>query len=403
MPPKRFLRIVIYGLLPLCVVVLASFSRSQNPPVDSDLTVHEWGTFTSIANHDGHAIDWLPLSAPAELPSFVEHFSDAGFKGGLRGTVRMETPVLYFHAPRAMTLSVKVSFAKGDITEWYPHASRVEPATGLLNVSLYSKDVQDGSISWDSVTVNPGFRSDFPREKMDSRYYAARNTSATPLRVKTPAGDQQEKFLFYRGVSVFPPSISTVLTPNGKQLLVKNLGEEEIPNVIWFERRGKNIGYSIGRTIRSDITLDAPKLTGTLNSLEKDLEEMLVARGLYADEARAMVQTWSDSWFEEGSRVIYIVPSQFINTILPLSIRPAPTQTVRVFVGRYELITPATEKAIQTAFESDDKVTLKRYGRFLEPILREMMQNTSDKEREKTLSAYLDSARQYLPQSDVRQ
>jgi hypothetical protein len=125
---------------------------------------------------------------------------------------------------------------------------------------------------------------------------------------------------------------------------------------------------------------------------------MLVARGLYEDEARAMVQTWSDSWFEEGSRLIYIVPSHFVNTILPLSIHPAPTQTVRVFVGRFELITPATEKAIQTAFESGDDVTLRKYGRFLEPILMQMMQKTSDEEREKTLSAYLNSAPGYLAQ-----
>jgi hypothetical protein len=400
MPPKRFLRILMYGLLAACIVLLARFSSAQNPPANQDFTVHEWGTFTSIAGHDGHAIDWVPVSGSAELPDFVEHFRDVGFKGGLSGTVRMETPVLYFHAPRAMTVSVKVSFAKGIITEWYPHANRVEPAKGgLSNVSLYNKDAQDGSIAWDSVTVNPEFKSDFPREKADSRYYAARNTSATPLRVKASTGDQQEKFLFYRGVSAFPLSVSAALMLDGQQLLLKNLGLEEIPNVIWFERRGNNIGYRIGSTAQSEMTLDAPQLTDTLDSLEKDLEEILVSQGLYADEARAMVQTWSDSWFEEGSRLIYIVPSQFVNTILPLSIHPAPAKTVRVFVGRYELITPATEKAIQTAFESNDNVTLRKYGRFLQPILTEMMQETADKERKKTLTTYLISAPQYLAQN----
>jgi hypothetical protein len=263
-------------------------------------------------------------------------------------------------------------------------------------VSLYQKNVQDGSIAWDSVTVNPSFNSDFPLEKVDSRYYAARKTSATPLHVKAPTGDQQEKFLFYRGVSTFPVPVSAVLMPGGDKLLVKNLGAQEIPNIIRFERRGRTLGYSLGGAVRSEVILDPPKLTGTLDALDKDLEAMLVAQGLYADEAQAMVQTWNDSWFEEGSRLIYIVPSQFVNTILPLSIHPAPTQTVRVFVGRFELITPATEKAIQTAFESGDDVTLRKYGRFLEPILMEMMQKTSDKERKKTLSAYLSTAPHYL-------
>jgi hypothetical protein len=85
---------------------------------------------------------------------------------------------------------------------------------------------------------------------------------------------------------------------------------------------------------------------------------MLVAQGLYLEEARVMVQTWRDAWFEEGSRLIYIVPAQFVNTILPLSIHPAPSQAARVFVGRLELITPATEKAIETAFETGDSAML---------------------------------------------
>ncbi len=35
---------------------------------------------------------------------------------------------------------------------------------------------------------------------------------------------------------------------------------------------------------------------------------MLIAQGLYQDEAQAMLETWRDSWFEEGSRLLYIVP-----------------------------------------------------------------------------------------------
>ena len=36
------------------------------------LTVHEWGTFTSIAGEDGRAIEWLALDGPTDLPCFVE-------------------------------------------------------------------------------------------------------------------------------------------------------------------------------------------------------------------------------------------------------------------------------------------------------------------------------------------
>jgi hypothetical protein len=397
-PPKRFFGIATYGLLILCTFLLAHFSRAAKPPVDSGLKVHEWGTFTSIAGKDGRAVSWLPLTGPTDLPSFVEHFRDATFKVGLSGTVRMETPVLYFYAPHTMTLSVKVSFTRGVITEWYPHATRVEPTAALFDGSLYQKNANDGSVTWDSVAVDPGSSAEFPRENRNSHYYAARETSATPLRVKTSTGEQQEKFLFYRGVAVYPLPISANLTADGDKVLVKNLGEQAIPSVIRFDRRGERLGYSLSSGVQKEATLDSPELTGTLDSLDKDVENMLVAQGLYLEEARAMVQTWRDSWFEEGSRLIYIVPAQFVNTILPLSIQPTPSQAVRVFVGRLELITPATEEAIETAFETGDHATLRKYGRFLEPILTEMMRNASDRDRRKTLSTYLSSGYSYIAQ-----
>src|SRR5467141_2367547 len=119
-------------------------------PVYSGLTAHEWGTFTSIAGSDGQAVEWSPLTGSTDLPGFVEHFRNTGFKLGLRGTVRMETPVLDFYDSREETVSVKVSFARGVITEWYPHASRVEPATNLYYGILQQADAT-GSIAWDSV------------------------------------------------------------------------------------------------------------------------------------------------------------------------------------------------------------------------------------------------------------
>jgi hypothetical protein len=345
-------------------------------PVYSSLTAHEWGTFTSIAGRDGQAVEWSPLTGSTDLPAFVEHFRNAGFKRGLRGTVRMETPVIYLYDSREETVSVKVAFSKGVITEWYPRASRVEPAANIFDGSLYQQH-PDGSIAWDSVTLSPILREEFPRENLDNHYYAARMTSSTPLRVKTRAGEQQEKFLFYRGVSTFSVPISAKLTTIGK-LLVENRSKEEIPNTVLFERRGQRVGYRIGGAMGKGAILDPPEFTGTIDDLGRDLEGMLVAQGLYQEEAHAMVETWRDSWFEQGSRLLYIVPAAFVDGVLPLSINPAPAQTVRVFVGRLEIVTPATEKAVQRALVTHDSATLKIFGRFLEPILETMIQKESN-------------------------
>jgi len=361
-------RLVAYGLLALAFNICVQ-------PADTDLTVHEWGTFTSVAGKNGEAIDWLPLSGPTDLPGFVAHFRNSAFKVGLRGTVRMETPVLYFYAPREMTVSVKVAFSRGLITEWYPEAGHITPNDTLYDVSLYQSHT-NGGIAWDVITLEPGLTVPFPREAAANRYYAARETSATPLHVKTDSGEQYEKFLFYRGVAAFHAPILAKLR-NENQLRIENLSTDEIPSLIYFERRGDRLGYRIAGALPRESTMDSPELTGTIEDLEMNLEDMLVAQGLYGDEAHAMVETWRDSWFEEGSRLFYTVPRYFVDTVLPLSVTPAPAQRVRVFVGRMEIITPATQRAVTTALSTHDSATLGKYERFMEPILRTISDSNS--------------------------
>lgn len=375
------------ALLVSCFAVSNSLPAKNAEPVYAGLTVHEWGTFTSIAGRNGRAVEWSPLTGSTDLPAFVEHFRTPQFKLGLRGTVRMETPVLYFYDSREESVSVKVNFARGLITEWYPHASRVGPSANPADWSMYQGN-ENGSIAWDAVTVSPNLRAEFPRQPGDSHYYAARMTSATPLRVNTSAGEQKEKFLFYRGVSTFRVPVSAKVTADAK-VQIENAGVEEIPNTILFERRGDKVGYRLGGALAQETALDPPELTGNVDDLGRELVGMLVAQGLYADEAQAMVETWRGSWFEEGSRVIYILPERFVNGILPLSVQPAPAQVARVFVGRLELVTPATEKAVEEAFASHDNATLEKYGRFLEPILQTMKAQQSDRSRSAKCAQYL--------------
>jgi hypothetical protein len=117
------------------------------------------------------------------------------------------------------------------------------------------------------------------------------------------------------------------------------------------------------------MTLDRHSLDGSFSQLRFDLENALIAQGLYLKEAQAMVETWRDSWFEEGSRLIYIVPSRAIDAVLPLQVEPAASQTERVFVGRIELITPETKRSVEEALAKGDWPMVDRYTRFVEPIL----------------------------------
>ncbi len=374
--PAPATRIRVAVLAALCLFLSASFG-AQDQRINPDLTAHEWGTFTSIAGRDGQAVEWSPLNGSVDLPSFVEHLSGAQFKAGLRGTVRMETPVLYFYSPRETAVSVKVAFSRGVMTEWYPHASHVDPNPDrILDREALFRRHSSGTIEWDSATVSPNFAASLPRgnqpgDEEDNQYYAARETSAAPLVVKTADGTQREKFLFYRGVSAFSLPISVTVAPEGK-LHITNLARQEIPSLILFERRGDKLGYRLAGPLPGEISLDPPELTASFESMSRDLQDILTSQGLYSDEARAMIETWRQSWFEEGSRLFYIVPGGFLNSILPLTIHPVPSQTVRVFVGRLELVTPATTQAVERILAAHDIVGLQKYNRFLEPILEEM-------------------------------
>src|SRR6185436_19383032 len=100
---------------------------------------HEWGTFTSVQGADGALMDWRPLET-VDLPKFVYNWSHPGYNPSVGGKLsltksvmitlqRMETPVIYFYSDEELTANVSVRFPQGTITEWYPQARQVGPAS----------------------------------------------------------------------------------------------------------------------------------------------------------------------------------------------------------------------------------------------------------------------------------
>src|SRR6187431_1403377 len=112
----------------------------------SAYSLHEWGTFTTVAGSDGVLLTGLQREEDA-LPTFVHtHF---GFENGqptsvekltsvmkaqgypafpskMKGlgkrpvsgvTVKMETPVIYFHSQESFRAKVKVGFQGGTISQ----------------------------------------------------------------------------------------------------------------------------------------------------------------------------------------------------------------------------------------------------------------------------------------------
>jgi len=358
--------------LAVAALVTTGFARME--PVPGDLTVHEWGTFTSVAGEDGRPVAWMPLDGPIDLPCFVSRTYPVSPKGALLAKVRMETPVLYFYAPRDLSVDVRVGFKQGLITEYFPRAA-VKPAS-IAPANMIEPGFV-GAINWRNVRILPDAAPQFLTEPSPSHYYAARKTDAATLEV----GGSRERFLFYRGVGNFPLPITAAARGNDVTVRAE---AGAIPSMMLFENRNGRIGYRVQEGA-SHVRLSRPELADDedgIDAVRTSLQQMLEAEGLYPREAHAMIETWRDSWFTQGARLFFIVPREAIDAVLPLSIDPAPASVTRVFVGRVELATDATLSDIRSAIAGDE-VMLRQYGRFLRPFADRLLTETRGADRSK--------------------
>ena len=376
----RLVALVLPFTVGLFVAADANAPTRANDPVT--LSVHEWGTFTSIAGTEGQAVGWLPLSGQDDLPCFVKRMR-FGPKWSLWGTVRMETPVLYFYSTGDVTVDVKVRFHGGVVTEWFPQAT-VDP-TSLPDPRATRLADHVGSASWTSVKVRPGATPDFPREGSPSHYYPARETDAAPVQV----GNETERFLFYRGVGEFAPPLNAVVDGQGR-IRIRASSRAPIGDIVLFDNRGGSVRYLARNVSGSDTAVEKSALEERSQaSLNHHLERVLIAHGLYPKEAQAMIATWRDTWFEEGARLFYIAPREVVDAVLPLDVTPRPADTARVFVGRIELMVPETLADMKNALLKNDQRALAKYGRFLEPFMDRVFTDSSLAER-----STMDGARQ---------
>jgi hypothetical protein len=344
------------------ILILASFlavALVAHASTD-EFIVHEWGTFTTFSGSDGVCLPFRPDSN--DLPSFVvrrSSLNDGWGEARVAETVSLETPVVYFYSDRERTVNLQVAFPRGNVTAVYPPVSQA----------------QYGTMLWEKIKLLPKCTEEFPKESGASRYYAARETDATPLRIKVDGKAHYEKFLFYRGIGSFELPLKLQAVGDGR-FVVQNTSDCTIPAYFLVRVEGKNV-----RFMKSDsplehgtqVKLKESTINSTLDALGEKMAGALIAEGLYEKEARAMVKTWSTAWFgEEGVRLLYILPTDVADLLLPLNIEPKPELTIRVMVGRHDILTPEREAEIEkwtAQLKSAAAATagLSKLGRFAEP------------------------------------
>ena len=148
----------------------ATLGAFASPALTADLVVHEWGTITTIHAADGTPAGGLNSIDEADvLPDFVHRYEPEttrhkperilgklpNIPGRPDVTMRLETPVIYFHPPpnKAFTapIDITVRFRGGVINEFYPDAA----ASVALDRERIADKVHDGVITeWNGDVLN---------------------------------------------------------------------------------------------------------------------------------------------------------------------------------------------------------------------------------------------------------
>ena len=336
-------------------------------------TIHEWGTFTSLQDESGNAVGGINTD-DEPVPKFVHRYADfvlltptqvpAIFFQGAPSchpevTMRLETPVLYFHPPasqpKAEGVNVKATFRGGWLTEYFPAADATAPGVQQGSSGgfghLTAKTVS--TLLWKDLQVGGTWAGPATDQHV---WTAPRAVDAASV---LGMGNEAEKFLFYRGVAHIDAPIRVVQESGGTQLVLKSQWSPAVQDKaikirsLWLvdiREDGKiafssvpslGLGGAAPGVVRTPGTFHSADYSAdNLAKLKATLHGALVAEGLFSDEANALLNTWELSYFKSaGTRLFFLVPQAWTDSYLPLEVS-VPSAITRVMVGRIELVTP---------------------------------------------------------------
>lgn len=387
-------RYVWLGTLLACG--LAGATVAAKPPADP-LIVHEWGTFLSMNGSDGVTLDGMYHEEHA-LPEFVHsrsrdqlHIPATDLKG--------ETPVIYFYTRQPQQISVRVNFPQGVWTQWYPQAEKVGPSWEQLGSPL---EPRRGHITWQAEilpAVAGAKAPNLPATASDALWNYARDVDAAYVRTTDSSHGERsevERFLFYRGLGQAKMPLGLAYSEGGTLALPAEAGFSLKHLFVLRVEKGR-AAYRYLPELRPGDRLthslpamaDAQPIADVTAKIAEDLANRLTQSGLFPKEARAMVSTWRQSYFEtDGVRVLYILPQAWTEAFLPMTLSPKPAALVRVMVGRTELLTPEREAQAVAAVRDLASAEAERreqgfdwlrdQGRYVEPILRQALRTHTD-------------------------
>jgi hypothetical protein len=405
------------------------------------LAVHEWGTFTSLQDEKGNAIGGINED-DEPVPSFVHRIAtflllgpEASIPIMFQGapqchpdvTMRLETPVIYFHpnpsAKLPLSVDVEVAFKSGWLSEYYP-AAEVE-APGVQGEMTFGPIRADtvGKLRWKKLQV--GTNANGPKTSSPV-WLAPRAVLSSGV---TTTNGEHEQFLFYRGVGHVDSPLrvsqnqaaqSLVITADFSELPEKRKSLAIRPLWITEIRADKSCafrelpGFEISNHSKphvvattSDRFPDSEFRIDNILKLSASMRAALIEDGLFPDEADALLNTWKLSYFESpGMRLFYLVPRAWTDQVLPMRLS-ADAELVRTMVGRVEIVTPNQRRLLHQIASGpasnpawarpglttpqpapEDFRAYEKLGRFRNALVLEELKRRPSKELQKFIDGY---------------
>lgn len=369
----------------------------------SGLVVHEWG---AMQHHMGTSTSEFDLIGEdqSDLPAFVQVWADQPVQ---RPQIILK-PIIYFYTQKPRTVEVLARFPAGVLTQWYPSVTfftpeRLDPGRRGNNPN---PPLRNGSLVWKHVELDPDRdTSRFARvDENHPWWHIARDTDATPVRVVNPRArraqqrEAVERFLFYRGAGEYKPMVMPKRDKPGVDLSVRvPFSQIDLRGVFLVRVNDSGATITHAPVLRAKSTLElagpdaAKPIELAAETAKAQFIESLEAAGLFPKEARGLVEIWGDDMFTTpGERLLYLMPSNEAERVMPLEIRPAPSSTVRTLISWVELSTPEAEKRIMDlvkklgsdawAERQAAETELRQLDRFAEAILRRTLNTTRDEE-----------------------
>ena len=329
----------------LLLPVLTGLTTGAEPAPVKGFAVHEWGIFrvhddVDVANADVRA-EW------DGLPAFMYgHVTGRDVPVNWGPVEVRRQPVVFFHAPKTMSVRMKIEFPGGMPGVWWPGArspvtfrtKRPEIGT-LIDWELYLKECPPGR-----------------RPQHNGLREVARGSWVEKLRavkcdeVYSVFGDSgldvdREKFVFYDGI--FPQGKWLRITADKDRVGLVNRVKHAVLDVTVIDRRDPK-KVRVGRVAKLDAGAEVKAVEWAEVAADRfaaqaaeTLLKQLTDAGLFKDEAAALVELRRRDLFEtSGLTVFYRLPQEEYEKRLPITLTPRPESLVRVGLVHHQHCEP---------------------------------------------------------------